>query len=67
MASSYAHCTGINGSFRHDLIENIADSYEACQEMHWMIRFLANNDSNKIMLAHMAGVLAKWDEDELPK
>ena len=52
MAGSYKHCTNEDGSFRSedftDLIENLGDAYEACEEMHWMINYLAGGDKTKI-------------------
>jgi len=41
MAGSFSHCTAEDGSFRFNLIENFRDAYEACEMMHWMIRYLS--------------------------
>jgi hypothetical protein len=68
MAGSYAHVTDKNGRFRSDfadftgMIENLGDAYEACEEMHWMIRFLAGDDEATIDAAHAAGVKTKFKE-----
>lgn len=52
MAGSYKHCTNKDGSFRADdftdSIENLGDAWEACEEMHFMINFLANGDHGRI-------------------
>lgn len=52
MAGSYKHCTNRKGNFRthdfHELIENLRDAYEACEEMHWMINYLAHRDTTLI-------------------
>jgi hypothetical protein len=43
MAGSYRHVTNPDGSFRGlDLIENLGDAHEAIEEMHDMIRWLAD-------------------------
>ena len=42
MAGSYLHVTDTDWSFRGiDLIDNLGDAYEALQEMHAMIGYLA--------------------------
>ena len=41
MAGSYGHCCNDDGSFRFDLIENMGDAHEACEQMHTMIWWLA--------------------------
>lgn len=42
MAGSYRHVTDADGSFRGiDLIDNLGDAYEALEEMHAMIGWLA--------------------------
>jgi len=33
MAGSYKHCVSEDGSFRFDLIENMGDAHEACEDM----------------------------------
>jgi len=52
MAGSYQHCTNADGSFIGErfatMIENLGDAHEACEEMHWMINFLAGGDRLKI-------------------
>jgi hypothetical protein len=54
MAGSYNHCTTDDGSFTFDLIDNLGDAHEACEEMHAMIRYLAGGDPLKIETAHHA-------------
>lgn len=54
MAGSYKHVCKEDGAFRDDpedftgRIENLGDAYEACEEMHFMIGFLAGGDRAKI-------------------
>ena len=43
MAGSYRHCLGDDGSFGFDLIENLGDAHEACEEMFLMIFFLSQH------------------------
>jgi len=40
MAGSYQHCLNEDGTFRFDLIENMGDAYEACEEMFELIKIL---------------------------
>ncbi len=55
MAGSWQHCTNKkDGSFEFDSIENLRDAYEACEEMHFMIRFLSKHDKEKIKEANDA-------------
>ena len=43
MAGSYRHVTNADGSFRGtDLLDNLGDAYEALEEMHAMIEWLAD-------------------------
>jgi hypothetical protein len=43
MSGSYLHVTNSDASFRGlDLIENLGDAYEAIEEMHNMIAWLAD-------------------------
>lgn len=55
MAGSYLHCCNTDGTFRtesfYDLIENLGDAYEACEEMYWMIDCLAHGDRKMIEAA----------------
>jgi len=55
MAGSYKHCCKADGSFRDenftDMIENLGDAQEACEEMHWMISYLAGGDQTKVNAA----------------
>ena len=46
MAGSYKHCLHIDGTFREhqdfrDMIENLGDAEEACEQMVFMIQWLA--------------------------
>ena len=58
MAGSYNHCTSEDGGFIGEeftsMIENLGDAYEACEEMHYMIRYLADGDPVKIIQAKEA-------------
>lgn len=58
MAGSYQHCIDDNGKFREDdftdMIENLGDAYEACEEMVFMINFLAEGDRKRIQVAEVA-------------
>jgi len=56
MAGSYLHCVTDLGDLLEfepftGMIENLGDAYEAVEEMHWMIRYLAKGDQQKIMEA----------------
>lgn len=52
MAGSYKHCIREDYSFNsegfHDLIENLGDAYEACEQMVWLIWYLSGSDKNRI-------------------
>ncbi len=48
MAGSFDHCDKDDGTFCFDLIENMGDAHEACEEMHWLVRRLANGDDRVI-------------------
>jgi len=52
MAGSYKHCVKTNGKFNEngftDMIENLGDAYEACEQMYYMIHYLTNGDKKKI-------------------
>lgn len=37
MAGSYEHCTTEDGKFTFDLIDDMGDAHEACQDMHGTI------------------------------
>ncbi|KKN58689.1 hypothetical protein LCGC14_0549810 [marine sediment metagenome] len=62
MAGSYSHCCDVDGSFYHELIENLGDSYEACEHMHFMINWLANGDKFKIIQAEKAFYSGEYHE-----
>jgi len=53
-----ADCSHLLGPFRFDLIENMGDAVEACEEMHFMIQHLAAGDGRKIHEAHVAYIAA---------
>jgi len=50
MAGSFSHCDN-DGWFTFDRIENMGDAYEACEEMHWMVRALSEGDKERIAWA----------------
>ena len=52
MAGSYKHLTDDNGAFRFDLIENMGDAHEACQEMWTVINLMEEGLSLKVALDH---------------
>lgn len=68
MAGSYKHCSNEDGTFRDNesfanQIENLGDAYEACEEMHFMIEFLAGGDKSKIAEASsrfLKSQLIRW-------
>lgn len=43
MAGSWSHCCEDDSSFRFDLIENMGDAYEACEQMHFMIAHMRDH------------------------
>ena len=52
MAGSYGHLRDDDsGYFRFDLIENLRDAYEACEECFFIIERLSGGDQAKIMQA----------------
>jgi hypothetical protein len=69
MAGSYKHCITPEGKFRSedftDMIENLSDAYEACEEMVFMIDFLADGDSCRIENALEAFYASKQKEIEM--
>jgi hypothetical protein len=52
MAGSYKHCIKEDYSFNaddfHNMIENLGDAYEACEEMVWLIWYLSGGNKEKI-------------------
>lgn len=52
MAGSYRHCVNEKGEFRqHDfteMIENLGDAHEACEEMYLIIQELSGGDKKLI-------------------
>jgi hypothetical protein len=49
MAGSYSHLRDAQtGQFRFDLIENLGDAYEACEECFFLIAYLTGNDQGRI-------------------
>ncbi len=66
MAGSYKHCCKDDGSFNDDdftsMIENLGDAWEACEEMHWMINYLASGEQNRIEEALDAYYASKRSE-----
>lgn len=45
MAGSYNHLVGEDGKFTFDLIENMGDAYEACEECFDIIKKLTSDNS----------------------
>lgn len=68
MAGSYKHVTKDDGNFRADvkdfggMIKNLGDAYEACEEMYFMISFLARGNRRRIEEAREAFVLARHED-----
>ena len=60
MAGSYRHVTSDDGSFRAELLDDLGDAYEAGEEMHYMIRWLAKFDKKRIVAAEHAFLLATY-------
>lgn len=60
MAGSYQHCRKEDGGFDFDLIENMGDAHEACEEMFWMIHVLTNGDPEAAAKAWSARNLIKY-------
>lgn len=59
MSGSYSHCCegdvdNVLGKFRFELIENMGDAHEACEEMHWLIQHLAKHNAKRIKKARKA-------------
>jgi len=58
MAGSYRHCTKDDGTFEDEnftvMIENLGDALEACENMHFMIKYLSGGDERKIKEAEEA-------------
>lgn len=67
MAGSYEHCCNDDGSYIGGgftgMIENLGDAEEACEEMHWMINYLAGGDKEKIKRASDAFYAYKRRKD----
>ena len=51
MAGSFNHVCDDNGTFRFDLIENLGDAHEACEQMHALIMKLSGGDPAKVRVA----------------
>ena len=51
MAGSYGQCCNDDGSFRFDLIENLGDAHEACEDMHRRIADLEAKLAEERMIA----------------
>lgn len=64
MAGSYSHCERDDGSFRFDLIENMGDAHEACEQMFHMIRILTKGDPAAIKACEDA--YYAWSRRETP-
>ena len=62
MAGSYRHCND-RGKFDFKLIENLGDAFEACEQMYWMIDYLAGGDRKKIKEAENAWYNPRPEQD----
>lgn len=62
MAGSYQHCCNDDGSFTFDLLDNMGDAHEACDEMHWMIDYLSSGDPRRVAKACKAFILKTAEE-----
>lgn len=51
MAGSLNHMVDKDGSFRFDMIENMRDSYQACEECFDIIAYLCGGDLEKLEAA----------------
>ena len=52
MAGSYDHLRNDDtGAFRFDLIENLGDAHEACEECFYIIDWLTGGDQSKVKAA----------------
>lgn len=51
MAGSLNHCTSAQGKFTFNLIENMGDAFEACEDMFNIIAFLTEGDERKLRRA----------------
>ena len=71
MAGSYDHVTHDDGSFRRDpddfsnMIENIGDAFEACEQMHWMINYLTAG--NRVQINHSVAAYYKHCREQRRK
>ena len=63
MAGSFAHCQDDDGQFRFDLIENMGDAHEACEEMYWIVCYLCAGSQSTLAAAHAAYVAAPAKRD----
>lgn len=64
MAGSYAHLVAEDGAFQFDLIENLGDAHEACEECFDIIHTLSGGDQAKIdaaVEAYYAKKRAEYD------
>lgn len=64
MAGSYGHCERDDGSFYFDLIENMGDAHEACDDMFHIIRILTKGDAAKVKEAE--DIMYAWKRGETP-
>ena len=64
MAGSYRHCLKRDGTFCFNLIENMGDAHEACEDMFFMINFLAGGNPDRIREAENACYAAARGETD---
>lgn len=74
MAGSFSHCKNDDGTFRFDLIENMNDAYQACEDMFWMIMVLAEEANmgsadldkleTEVIRGRRPGKPADWTDDD---
>ena len=58
MAGSYKHLIDKSGNFTFDLIDNMGDAHEACEECYYLIRKL--NREHKILRTKLSRTHSTW-------
>lgn len=68
MAGSYKHIVDKDNNFRGvELLDHLGDAFEALEECHAMIKYLANNDKQKIFEAYKEGYLRNVNPEAADK